>query len=245
MSQNTTPNTSHFNCPNCNCTGIILIRLPCHCLTRNTPILQEDQLVTPVEQIISHPTTIQQNDYSYNPTHPVVNVETPRAISTATISQNPYSYNQINHLIANVCPTQVTSPGQHGNNGNCFNHGQGWQHTPEYNLGYGFTQNNTDSLDTNVVPGYNIHRAQNIPLARHENYGFNNQELPPLSEYNTGYGFVQHNNASSSTGITTVPTNNTSPESVQGSSSGIFDRFIDIDTEANYFEGPSPYTSSC
>ena len=42
----------------------------------------------------------------------------------------------------------------------------------------------------------------------------------------------------------TAPTS-ISPEFVQGSSSGIFDRFIDIDTEANYFEGPSPYTSSC
>ena len=136
----------------------------------------------------------------------MVNVETPRAISTATISQNPYSYNQINHLIADVCPTQVTSPGQHGNNGNYFNHGQGWQHIPEYNPGYGFTEHNTDSLDTDVVPSYDIHRAQNISLAQHENHDFNidhNQEQQPISEYNQGYGVVSHNAASSNTGITT------------------------------------------
>ena len=153
---------------------LYLFRLQCYCHAGNMPTTQDNQQVIPVEQIISHPPTIQQGSYYYNPiNHPAVNAETPRVISIATISQNPHSYNQINHLIADVCPTQVTSPGQHGNNGNYFNHGQGWQHIPGYNPGYSFTQHNTDSWDTNIVPSYNIHRAQNISLAWHENHGFN------------------------------------------------------------------------
>ena len=65
---------------------LYLFRLQCYCHAGNMPTTQDNQQVIPVEQIISHPPTIQQDSYAYNPfIHPAaVNSETLRAVSVST-----------------------------------------------------------------------------------------------------------------------------------------------------------------